>query len=208
VQGRSPQPVYPVRNLLDVEPLEERARERTPRLGEQQLPAQPRQQLQELLGVAPLVQEICTEDDIPAPLPEQRLRLVPAHTLGPQRDAVALCVRAQERDGVVRPVGGENLGAADRGRERRQAETRAELENAPAGELEPAEDGGERDAARPELRPVGQELVLVERLLVDELVRARRPQQRQLTARDLDDLLDQSDAKRSTGTPSGSASCA
>jgi hypothetical protein len=32
----------------------------------------------------------------------------------------------------------------------------------------------QRDAARPQLRPVREKLVVVERVLVDELVRARR----------------------------------
>jgi len=49
----------------------------------------------------------------------------------------------------------------------------------------------EREAARPELRPVGQELVLVERLLVDQLVGARRSQERELAARQDEPLLGQ-----------------
>ena len=69
----------------------------------------------------------------------------------------------------------------------------------------------ERQAARPELGPVRQELLLVERRLVDELVGARGTED--LEAQPLpevDLLLDevQSAAKRSTPTPSGSRSCA
>jgi hypothetical protein len=70
---------------------------------------------------------------------------------------------------------------------------------------------GEREAARPELRPVRQKLVLVERRLVDQLVRARRTEYPQAQpACELDLLLDeiQRAAKRSTGLPSGSRSWA
>lgn len=69
----------------------------------------------------------------------------------------------------------------------------------------------EREAAGPELRPVRQELLLAERRLVDQLVRARRTKdpQAQLGSK-LDFLLDevQRAAKRSTGLPSGSRSWA
>ena len=70
-----------------------------------------------------------------------------------------------------------------------------------------------REAAGPKLGPVGQELLLAEGGLVDQLLGARRPENRQAQAvRKLDLLLDelagQRDAKRSTGTPSGSLSCA
>jgi hypothetical protein len=95
--------------------------------------------------------------------------------------------------------------------ERRQPEAAAELENAQPRQLPCGDVAGEREAARPELGPVGQELLLVERRLVDELLRARRPEDRQGQApRELDLLVDQvqSAANRSTGTPSGSLSCA
>ncbi len=70
---------------------------------------------------------------------------------------------------------------------------------------------GEREAARPELGPVRQELLLVERRLVDQLLRTWRTEDLETEAvPELDLLLDevQSAAKRSTGTPSGSRSCA
>ena len=69
----------------------------------------------------------------------------------------------------------------------------------------------ESDAARPELGPVGQELLLVEGRLVDQLVGARRAQDLEAQpVSELDLLLDevQRAANRSTGTPSGSRSCA
>ena len=70
---------------------------------------------------------------------------------------------------------------------------------------------GERETAGPELGPVGQELLLVERRLVDQLVGTRRTEDLEAQAvPELDLLLGevQSAANRSTGTPSGSRSCA
>ena len=61
-----------------------------------------------------------------------------------------------------------------------------------AAQVELRYDLGERDAARPELGPVRQELVLVERLLVDQLIRVRRPQERDAPPGELECLLDQS----------------
>jgi hypothetical protein len=50
---------------------------------------------------------------------------------------------------------------------------------------------GEREAARPQLRPVRQELVALERGLVDQLLCVRRPQNRQTQpAGELDLLFD------------------
>jgi hypothetical protein len=50
----------------------------------------------------------------------------------------------------------------------------------------------EREPAGPQLCPVGQELLLVERLLVDEAVRARGAPEDELASGELDALLDQS----------------
>ena len=119
----------------------------------------------------------------------------------------------EQLDRLLRPVGRENLTAAERCRERRETEPAAELEHFPAAELEARYMPGESEAAGPQLRPVREELLFVERRLVDQLLGARRPEDRKAQARpELDPLLDerlrQSAAKRSTGTPSGSLSCA
>ena len=69
----------------------------------------------------------------------------------------------------------------------------------------------EGEAAWPELGPVRQELLLVERGLVDQLVGARRTEDLEAQAvPELNLLLDevQRAANRSTGTPSGSRTCA
>jgi hypothetical protein len=121
---------------------------------------------------------------------------------------VALRIRAQERNGVFGPVGREDVRASKRGRERRQPEPCAELDDPLAVDIDCIDDARESDAARPQLGPVGQELVCVERRLVDQLVRARRPQKRQRLPGELELLLDQSGAYRSTPTPFGSSRCA
>jgi len=121
---------------------------------------------------------------------------------------VALGVRAQERDRVLCPVGRENLGAAERGGEGRQAEAGAELEDAEAAHVDRRDVLGKGNPARPQLGPVRQELLDCERLLVDQLFGARRTEQGQRPTGENELLFDQSAANRSTGTPSGSRSCA
>ena len=49
----------------------------------------------------------------------------------------------------------------------------------------------ERDGARPQLRPVGQELLLLERLLAQQGIAVTRREQQQLAPRQRDDVLDQ-----------------
>lgn len=200
-----------------MEAVEELARAGPARLGEQHFAAEPRQEFRELLAVARLVEQIGAEDEIPGSGAKERLGLAPAHPRRAQEDAVALRVPPQELDRVLRPVGGEHRRAAARCRERGQGEPAAELEHPPAAELEPGDVPREREPARPQFRPVGQELVPVlgEGRLVDQLVRARGAQDLQAQRRpELDLLLDeiqnasQSGAKRSIGTPSGSPSWA
>jgi hypothetical protein len=52
----------------------------------------------------------------------------------------------------------------------------------------------QRDAARPQLRPVREELLVLEERLVDQLVGARRAEQRQRLPGEVERLLDQSAA--------------
>jgi hypothetical protein len=113
---------------------------------------------------------------------------------------------AQERDSVLGPVGRKHVGAPERRRERRKPEPGPELEYPQPGHFEAGDRFGQGEAARPELRPVRKELVLVEGGFVDQLVGARRTQKRHLPSGDRERLLDQSAAYRSTGTPSGSRS--
>ena len=164
-----------------------------------------------MLRVPCFVEEIRAEDEIPRSRAEQRLRIAPADPRSLNEDPVALGVPPQQLDRVLGPVGREDVGAAQRGGERGQPEPAAELENAQPVRLELRDVPREGETARPELGPVGQELLLVERRLVDQLLRARRTEDVETqSGRELDLLLDeaQSVANRLTGTPSGSLSCA
>ena len=154
--------------------------------------SEPRQELEQLRGIPFLVEEIRAEHELPRRLAEQRLRIVPANPFHAEPDAVPFRVGPQERDCVVRPVCREHARAAKSRRERRKPEPCTELEHAPAAKVERRYDLRERDAARPELRPVRQELVLVEGLFVDELVGVRRPQERDAPVGELECFLDQS----------------
>jgi hypothetical protein len=69
-----------------------------------------------------------------------------------------------------------------RRRERRQPETAPELQDPPAAQLAIRDMPRQGDATRPELRPIRQKLLVVECRLVDQLLCARRPQNRQASA--------------------------
>ena len=174
--------------------LEESFRERPSRICDDDLLAELRQEVEELCGVPRLVEQVGAEDEIVRSPRDELDGLVPAHALDADGDVVSLGVRAQERDSVVGPVGREDLGPAESRSKRGQAEPSAELDDTHAVELERLDVAGEREAARPELRPVRQELLLVEGRLVDQLVCARRAQERQRPAGELELLLDQSAA--------------
>src|SRR5581483_5418665 len=90
-------------------------------------------------------------------------------------------------------------GAARGGDERRDAEAAAELDH--AHPVEPLGQGArEREAGGPELGPVRQELVLGERLLVEERLRLRRPPELELDAADPEPVGDQSSRTEWIGT--------
>src|SRR5665213_1808434 len=169
--------------------LEKALRERPARVGEEDIGAKARQQLEQLVGVALLVEEVCAEHEPPRRLADELLRVVPAHPLGAQPDPVPPGVQPQQLDGIVCPVRREHVGANQRGRERREPEPCSELDDLRAAQLEGGNGRRERDAARPELGPVGQELLVVERFFVDQLVSAGRAQQCQGVPCELDGLL-------------------
>jgi len=205
------EPVDPLAEGLRPEPLEEILRVRPSRFGEQHLPAEAGEELGELVGVARLVEQVGAEDEIPGRSAKQRLGLAPADTRDPQEDAVPLRVLPQQLDRVLGPVGGQHLGATERRGQRRESEPAAKLERAQPMQVAGRHVPREGEAARPELGPVGQEFLLVERRLVDQLVGTGRPEDLEAPAvPELDLLLDelQSAANRSIGTPSGSRSCA
>ena len=150
-------------------------RERPARVGEQDLLSEPREQLEQLVRVPRLVEQVGAEDEVRTALHGAPARARPSARTR-REDAMPLrsAFARKQRDGVVCPVGREDVGAPERCRERGQPEAGAELEHAHGREVERRRRARERDPARPELRPVRQELVIVERRLVDQLVRARR----------------------------------
>ena len=101
---------------------------RTAGFREEHLAGERREQGVELLGVAILVEEVGTEDEIPGRGSEQRFRLVPADARRAQGDAVALGVSPEQLDRLVRPVRGHHPRTATRRCERREAEPAAKLE--------------------------------------------------------------------------------
>ena len=102
----------------------------------------------------------------------------------------------QERDGVGCPVGGEDLCASDRGREGRQSEPAPELDDARAAKRQRLDGSCEGEPARPQLGPVGQELLVLEGLLVDQRLGVGRSPQGQSPPGQLDCLLDQLHRRR------------
>ena len=103
-------------------------------VGEQDLGTERRQQLEQTLGVSPLVEDVGGEHDVPGRLAEERRRVVPVDDLDAQLEGVSGSVLADEPDRVGRPVGREDVGPDDRRRERGQAEAAAELDDALAFE--------------------------------------------------------------------------
>jgi hypothetical protein len=68
----------------------------------------------------------------------------------------------------------QSVRAGQRGGDAREAEPAAELEHAHAAQRARRERAGERDAARPELGPVRQVLLALERLLVEQVLAVAR----------------------------------
>ena len=157
--------------------LEERLRKRAAGLGEHDLAAELRQQLEELLGVSLLVEEVGAEDEIPRRAAQ---RAAPGRPSARARRA-ARCRCAPRSRAGARP---RRRPSRSRARRRRASAAASDGSPSPAPSSSTRTAAhverrrrrvGERDAARPELGPVRQELVLVERRLVDQLVGARRP---------------------------------
>ena len=171
--------------------LEKSCRERPSRIGDDDLATELRQELEKLRSVPRLVEQVGAENEIERSLRQELLGRVPAHALDAQGNVVPFSVRAQQLDRVVGPIGGDDVGAEERCSKRGQAEARAELDDPCALEPERLDEAGERNPARPELRPIREELFLVERRLVDQLVGARRAQERQRAACELELILDQ-----------------
>ena len=132
--------------------------------------------------------------------------LPPIMYLRDEHKAVSRGVPLQELDRLFGPVDRRHLCSACGGDERGQPEPAAELDH--AHPVEPfRQRGDERRRRRPQLRPVRQELVVSERVLVEELLGCLRAKERERQRSDANRVLDeaaQSSASRPTVTPAGS----
>ncbi len=153
---------------------------------------QARKQREQRFAVARLVEDVGREDEV------QRAR---ARAAAPARSScrrasrsdrvVALRVGLRHRDRLRRPVGGEHAAAGERGGDARQPEAAAELERPRSLQRPAADRPRQRERARPQLGPVREELLLLERVLVEQRLGIARPQQPQVAAVERDDLLDE-----------------
>ena len=116
-----------------------------------------------------------------------------------------------ELDRVRRPVGREDVRATGGGGERGEREAAAELDDAGVREVAPGNLACEHLAARPELGPVREKLLVLESVLVQQGFGVAWPQDRERPRRQLDVDFDEVEAhwrrvcrcneKRSPWTP-------
>ena len=86
--------------------------------------------------------------------------------------------------------------AAERGRERREREAAAELDDVSTGDIASGHLACEHLAARPQLSPVGQKLLVLERLLVEQRLGVARAQDRERPPGQGDLVLDEVEPAR------------
>ena len=148
-----------------------------PGIGEQHLAAEPWEQLEQRLDVPPLVER----------RPRRRTSgHGPRSASAPGLSHAASCVRARrrfERRSARRTPSasadqsrGEHIGAPERGDELGSARPQPSSSTRLPSSSRSAERRARARRARPQLGPVGQELLPLERLLVDQLLGVRRVQ--------------------------------
>ncbi len=84
--------------------------------------------------------------------------------------------------GLGRPVRGEHATAGAGGGDARQPQAAAKLERGPAPQRAERDVVRQRNRARPQLRPVGEELLVLEGLLGDQGLGVGRPHQLDVAA--------------------------
>ena len=154
------------------------------RVGDPDLPVrrqQPRQQRQQQLAVAALVEQVGAEHEVPRAALEQRPGLAPRAGERLQLDAVAarvLASRARSRRAPSRwPARGRRPARRPCSAAPARSPARA---CAPPRSARAATSPGQRDAARPQLGPVGQVLLVLEGALVEQRVAVARAQHGEL----------------------------
>ena len=151
---------------------------------------EPRQQREQRRDVAALVEHVGGEHERPR-RPERRGVRVPAEDGGRDGQPVVRGIARGHRHRVGRPVGGEHAPARRGGGERGQPEPAAQLHHTPPGERAARDHARQRHRARPQLRPVRQELLLCERLLAQQRLAVARGEHEQLAPGQRDDVLDE-----------------
>jgi signal transduction histidine kinase len=165
--------------------------------------AELRQQPQERVGVALLVEQVRTQHEVPRRAGQDRLRLVPRAAQHVERDAVPRGVLPCQLDGVGRPVRGEHPTSGEDRRHAGKRQPAAELERAGTVQRAARHVLGERDAARPQLGPVREELLVLEGLLVEQRLAVARAQDGEVAPGEHDRLLHQVVAHAREGWQTG-----
>ena len=170
--------------------LEERAERRAARVGEQHLRSEPRQQREQLVDVSPLVEEVGAEDEIPRAARRRRVR--PREPRGRESSP-----RSAPRSAPRRASASSDQSVASTSAPRSAATTLGSPRPQPSSSTrnarrasDAATTRAERDRARPQLGPVRQELLALERLLADQLLGVGRVKDGELEPADLDARLD------------------
>ena len=149
----------------------------------------PVEQAQQRPGVALLVEDVRSEHEIePARLERALVRPRPGRPSS-SASPFAAALRASRSSASGAQSVASTSAAGQGGRERRQAEPAAELEHRRPAEVERGDVPGEREPARPQLGPVGQELVVLEALLVDQALGILGALEHELAPADEDALL-------------------
>jgi hypothetical protein len=174
--------------------LQEDLRHHPPRVGQQYLAAavdEAGEERAQGVDVAPLVEHVGREHQVPWRALEQRGGVRPVAPQRLERRAAAGRVALGHAYGVGRPVGCQDAPAGERGGDARQAQAAAQLQGARAPQRAAGDVARERHSAWPQLGPVGQVLLVLERFLVEQPLAVARPQHAQLAACEGDDLLDE-----------------
>ncbi len=147
------------------------------------------EQTGERLHVSLLVENVCREHEIETRA-AQGGGVTPVEQFGLDVGTVAFRVRLDEADGFGGPIAGNDAPTCERRGDRGESEATAELEHGQAGEIARGDVSSERDAGWPCLGPVRQELLVIERVLVEQRLGISWPLDAQRPCSDLDGLDD------------------
>ena len=164
------------------------------RVGEPQLrgrPEQARQQRQQQLRVAALVEQVGAEHEVP----RRRSSSASGAAQSARSTSSATPLRSALSRSSSIACGDQSVATARRRRAPRRGSAAPARSRAPAcarrAARAPRRGRAERQPARPQLRPVGQELLVLEGVLVDQRLRVARAQDVEIAPAEHDRLLHQ-----------------